>query len=314
MSFFNSAGSGLKIIRLLLAVCLFHAGIVSNAAGSARLNILTSFLPIYIFTKNVVGNRDGVEVACLLPPEADPHDYQMRPSDMKKVAGADLIIVNGLGIEDFLVETLNEGRTKESFLESSMGLPMIRAGNYGDNHRRHHGSEYNPHTWVSPEMAILHVKNIAEFMSKADPGGREEYMENAENYIKTLEELQSEIKESISAFSFRKIVTFHNAFDYLARDSGLEIMGVIYNSPGEEPSAGHLSSLIELMKKNNVRLIFKEPQTVSGLPDIVAKETGSRIYELDPAATGEFRNEYYVEAMRKNMFVLIEALGTQNRK
>jgi len=307
----RSAKSYPGIFPLLLFICLFHAAVPFSVAHAARLNILTSFLPIYIFTKNVVGSRPGVDVESLLPPDADPHDYQMRPSDMKKVVNADLIIINGLGVEGFIIDILGEGRTKESLFESSSGLPLIPAD---DQMHHHHDDEYNPHTWVSPEMAALQVKNIAEFLSKADPSGRAEYLTNAEKYIKTLETLQSEIVENVSRFSSRKIVTFHSAFDYLARDAGIEILGVIYSSPGEEPSAGQLASLINLMRENDVRLLFTEPFYSSGLPAIIAGEAGAQIYELDPVATGEFRNEYYVEAMRKNMFVLIEALQKQNSR
>ena len=301
----------LKILCSLLVLCLFHAGNNISVAKAARLNILTSFLPIYIFTKNVVGSRAGVDVTCLLPPEVDPHDYHMRPSDMKKIVSADLIIINGLGIEDFLVEILAEGRTKDTLLESSMGLPLIRGDNNGNEHH-HYDDEYNPHTWVSPKMAALQVKNIAEFLSKADPEGRGEYLENAKKQIKVFEILQNEFLQNIKPLSSKKIVTFHRAFDYLARDTGIEILDVIYRSPGEEPSAGQLSSLIKLMKKNDVRLIFTEPQSTSKLPAIIAKEAGAEVFKLDPVSTGEFREEYYIEAMRKNMTILVEVLRKQS--
>jgi len=269
---------------------LFLMAIPADAGERLEIRVLTSFLPLYIFTKNVAGGREGIKIDSLLPDNAGPHDYQMRPSDMRKVADADLIIINGLGLESFAERILAEGRAKGIVFETSKGLPLLGASDEEevDDHVDHHGHEgdFNPHTWVSPRMAAMQVQNIIKILADADPEGAGEYRKNGEIFINKLIALQKEMEDGLKQIKSRKIITIHSAFDYLARDLNLDLAGVIYHSPGEEPTASQIVGLSRLIQKEDIKAIFSEPQFSDKMAKLLAKETGAYVYMLDPVATG----------------------------
>jgi len=299
-----------KINVFLLFVCFALSSVnphLASAGEGKKIKVLTSFLPIYIFTLNVVGASDRVEVDCLIPGESGPHDYQMRPSDMRKVAHADFMIINGLGVEEFISDIIAVKKRKGAVLESASGLPLLHAGEEGDDHD-HHG-DHNPHTWVSPRMAAMQVINISKFLALIDPAGADLYMANGERYAGRLHLLNEEIKSVVAGLPDKRIITVHNAFDYLARDTGLEVLSVIYHTPGEQPSAAEMGGITTLIRKEKVKAIFSEPQFSDKMVNLIAKETGARVGMLDPVATGEPSEWFYEVSMRKNRDVLKEILS-----
>ncbi|MDH3975791.1 MAG: metal ABC transporter substrate-binding protein [Deltaproteobacteria bacterium] len=305
-------------VKIFFPVLFFVLASVNplSASGEERkkIKVLTSFLPVYIFTLNVVGESDRIDVACLIAGEAGPHDYQMRPSDMRKVEDADFIIINGLGIEEFLGDLIAGRKTKGTLLESASGLPLLETGAHkeeeGHDDHPHHG-EHNPHTWVSPKLAAMQVMNIAKFLSAIDPAGAAIYMKNGEKYADSLNRLNEEIKTMVAALPDKRIVTVHNAFDYLARDTGLHVVSVIYHRPGEGPSASEMGRLTAMMRKEKVKALFTEPLFSEKRVRVIAKESGARVGALDPVATGDPSKELYHRLMRKNMTVLKEMLSPQ---
>ena len=296
------------VILLLMAIPL-------HAEERHQLKVLTSFLPIYIFTKNVIGERKGVELNSLLTDNAGPHDYQMRPSDMRKVADADLIIINGAGLESFAEKILADGREKDIVFETVKGLPLLHAFDQeeGDEHSHEdhhdHGGEFNPHTWVSPGLAAMQVQNIIEILAHADPEGAPQYRRNGAAYVKKLKAVEKEMKDGLKNLASRKIITVHSAFDYLARDLDLDLAGVVYHTPGEEPSASQLAGLSRLIQKEGIKAIFSEPQFSDKMARILSSETGAAVYMLDPIATGIPSHDYYEKVMRANLNILQKALG-----
>lgn len=302
----------IKVIFLLpfFLLASFNPQAVSGKEGD-KIRILTSFLPVYIFTLNVVGESDRIDIDCLIPGETGPHDYQMRPSDMKKVAHADFMIINGLGIEEFISNIIAERKRKGTLLESAKGLPLLEAENdgEGEGHDHLHHGDSNPHTWVSPKMAALQVMNIAKFLADIDPEGAHIYMANGKEYAEKLNRLNEEIKKTVAALPDKRIITVHNAFDYLARDTGLHVASVIYHTPGEQPSASEMGRLISLIRTEKLKALFTEPQFPDKLVRIIAKETGARAGVLDPVATGEPSRALYEVLMKKNMKVLKETLA-----
>lgn len=303
----------LKTPSLYLLIFFIILSPLSTKAGEPfRMNVLTSFLPIYIFTSNVVGDRKGVTIDLLIPGDVSPHDYQMKPSDMRRVERADVIILNGLGLESFLEGAINKKEIISPPFESAAKLPLI-TDNWDDHsdhhdHGHHHESEFNHHTWVSPKMAIIQVKNIVDFMSKVDPEGEKIYRENGNLYIGKLNKLQRDLEKTVQGVTNKKVVTFHSSFDYLARDVGLEIGDVIYKTSEKNISAGEMVSIIKLIKKNKIKVVFSEPQYSSRMADVLAKEGGAKVYLLDPVATGDADKDYYLKAMMKNLATLKEAL------
>jgi ABC-type Zn uptake system ZnuABC Zn-binding protein ZnuA len=275
-----------------------------SAGAADPLRVLTSFLPMEIFTRNVVGDAPGVTVVSMLPASMGcPHDYALTPGDMKKIASADLFVVNGYGMEEFLGEPVLRANPKIRIVKTARAVLPIHGGNgHGD---------VNPHTWVSPRNAILQVREIEKALSTARPASAGAFRRNADAYISRLSALAEEFETAAKTFRRRNIVTFHNVFDYLARDLGLTVVGEIETAPGQEPSAGEIRNLSRTIREKKVPVVFSEPQYSPKLAEALAKEAGVPVRVLDPVSTGSPAPTAYEDAMRRNLSTLKEALSAR---
>jgi ABC-type Zn uptake system ZnuABC Zn-binding protein ZnuA len=282
----------------------FTLAFAPSAGASEPLRVLTSFLPMEIFTRNVVGDTPGVTVASMLPASMGcPHDYALSPGDMKKIASADLFIANGLGMEEFLGEPVRRANPKIRIVETARAVFPIR-GEHG------HG-DVNPHTWVSPRNAILQVREIESALSAARPALALSFRRNADAYVSRLSALAGEFEAAARTFRRRNIVATHNVFDYLARDLGLTVVGVIETAPGQEPSAGEIRKLSRTIRERQVPAVFSEPQYSPKLAEALAREAGVPVRVLDSVATGSPALTAYEDAMRRNLATLKEALSAR---
>jgi len=275
-----------------------------SAGAADPLRVLTSFLPMEIFTRNVVGDAPGVTVVSMLPASMGcPHDYALTPGDMRKIASADLFVVNGYGMEEFLGEPVLRANPKLRIAETARAVPPIHGG--------HGHGDINPHTWVSPRNAILQVREIEKALSTARPASAGAFRRNADAYISRLSALAEEFEAAAKTFRRRNIVTFHNVFDYLARDLGLTVVGEIETAPGQEPSAGEIRNLSRTIREKKVPVVFSEPQYSPKLAEALAKEAGVPVRVLDPVSTGSPAPTAYEDAMRRNLSTLKEALSAR---
>jgi zinc transport system substrate-binding protein len=295
----------------------FLLAFAPSIGAADPLRVLTSFLPMEIFTRNVVGDTQGVTVESMLPASMGcPHDYALTPGDMKKIADADLFVANGFGMEEFLGEPVRRANPKIRVVETARGVLPIREG-HDDPVKANHGGkghdhgEINPHTWVSPRNAILQVREIEKALSAARPDGAGAFHRNAEAYVSRLSALAAEFEAAAKTFQRRNIVTFHNVFDYLARDLGLTVVGEIETAPGQEPSAGEIRNLSRTIREKKVPAVFTEPQYSPKLAEALAREAGVPVRVLDPVATGSPSLTAYEDAMRRNLSTLKEALSAR---
>jgi len=294
-------GEGIVVTAAVLFLA-FTLAFAPSAGAAEPLRVLASFLPMEIFTRNVTGDAPGVAVASMLPASLGcPHDYALTPGDMKKIASADLFVANGLGMEDFLGEPVRRANPKIRIVETARGVRPVRGG---------HG-EINPHTWVSPRNAILQVREIEKALSEARPGLAPAFRRNADAYVFRLTALAAEFEAAAMTFRRTNIVTFHDVFDYLARDAGLTVVGTIETVPGQEPSAGEIQRLSRTIREKEVPAVFSEPQYSPKLADALAREAGVPVRVLDPVATGSPALTAYEDAMRRNLSTLKEALSSR---
>jgi len=283
----------------------FMLAFAPSAGAADPFRVLTSFLPMEIFTRNVVGDTPDVIVESMLPASMGcPHDYALTPGDMKKIASADLFVANGFGMEEFLGEPVRRANPKIRIVETARGVRPIRTGH--DD-----AGDVNPHTWVSPRNAILQVREIEKALSAAMPGGAGAFRRNADAYVSRLSALAAEFEAAAKTFRRRNIVTFHNVFAYLARDLGLTVVGEIETAPGQEPSAGEIRNLSRTIRERNVPAVFSEPQYSPKLSEALAREAGVPVRVLDPVATGSPTLTAYEDAMRRNLSTLTEALSAR---
>ncbi|MGE5381354.1 MAG: metal ABC transporter substrate-binding protein [Methylocystaceae bacterium] len=293
------------LIALLLAFALVIAGCTSPAnrqldssKGSEKI-IMTSFYPIYIMTMNVAAGVPGIKVVNLTSPQTGClHDYQMKPSDIKNLARAKALVINGADMESFL------DRVRQQYPD----LPVIVASEGADLIKDQKTGVLNPHLWVSISGAIYEVDRIGDGLAKVDPVHANLYHKNAAQYISKLKEQQARMQKELAGAKNRDIVTFHEAFGYFAREFNLNVVSVVEREPGSKPSAAELAATIEQVKKSQVKALFAEPQYPSQTAQLIARETGTKVYMLDPGVTGDDNPDAYLRIMDKNLKVLKEAL------
>lgn len=285
----------LKILVSALMACTFS--IARAEAKPLPLRVVASFYPVYVATLNVTKGVEAVEVSSLTSPHIGClHDYQLTAGDVRALSEADVLLANGAGTEPFL-EKIRRQAPRLKIVEVSEGLPLL---------------EGNPHVWVSFEGARQQVKNIASALSAAAPDRAEAFAANADGYVEELDALEKKMKAALAPYAGAKIVTFHEAFPYFARDFNLQIVGVIEREPGTEPSARELADTIKLVSERGVKVLFAEPQYSDRTARAIARETGAEVYVLDPVVTGptdpvEARGAF-LRAMEKNLTVLEKAL------
>lgn len=272
------------------------AGVCMGGAPG-RNTVVTTIHPLRIAVLNICAGVPGIEVAALAGPGSGClHDYQMSPRDMALLGEASLIVANGAGLESFL------DRAKARFprvpvVTASAGMELL-----------HDSAETNAHLWVSPGRHARQVVATAEGMAAWDPGHADRYRANARDYAGKLDALQRRMEEQLRKVHTRDIITFHEAFAYLARDLGLRVAAVIEHEPGAEPSAGELAAIIRTVRDRKIKVIFSEPGYADTAARAIARETGVRILVLDPVVSGPVDANAYLRAMEHNLQALRHAL------
>lgn len=310
--------------------CLLWVGFgaPSHAASPPdKPRILCSIAPLASWALNVAG--DAAVVETLLPADVGPHDFQFRPRDLKRIQAAQLIVINGLGIEDWLDKPLraNASQLEKKLVRTSDGLkseliyevPQLvldpkrskkdshaHAHGAGDGHD--HAESANPHVWLDPVLARHGVSNILQGLVRVDPANAESYRRNAAAYLARLEALDRELHAAVAALPNKAVVTFHDAFPYFTRRYGLDLVGVIEEVPGVEPSPKYLSELLKVVRARNVKALFTEPQFSPRLATRLAKDLGVAVAELDVMETGRVTPDFYETAIRKNLHSLQSSL------
>lgn len=277
-----------------------------------KLKVLVSFPPLYCFTKAVAGN--DARVLSLLAPTG-PHEHQATADDAHLAAGADLILINGLGLDEFVIGAVNNsGNRKAKPFEVAEALPkseLLHLGEHGHGHGHegHNHGEWDPHVWLGVPQAILMVKEIAVQLKKADPDHASGYDERAAAYVKELEKLQDEGTKLFAGKNNKKLIATHDALGYFCKSFGLELEGSIMPRPGIEADGAQMAKLQELCKDKNIRLIAIEPQYPKGAAETLQRGLRSKghnidIVTVDPLETADRKNlrpEYYLEVMRANV-------------
>ena len=314
-----------KLLLLVLTTSLLFIGCTNtnnstNSQSDNELNIVTSFYPMYISTLNIVKDIPNVNVTNMTKAQTGClHDYQLTPQDLKTLETADILVINGAGMEAFLDSIISQYPNLQ-IVNASEGLELLEESD--DDHDHHsetdeehddhdHDHEYNAHLWVSIDGNIAQVENIASQLSKINPENASQYFANSNEYVAKLEDLSTEMHTELDNLPNRNIITFHEAFPYFAKEFNLNIAGVIEIEPDSEPSAKDVEEIIQIIKDKNITSLFTEPQYSSKIANTIANETGTTVYELDPIVTGDATPDAYddyINKMKENLNVLKEAL------
>jgi ABC-type Zn uptake system ZnuABC Zn-binding protein ZnuA len=244
----------------------------SPPGGEARVRVVTTTSVFADMVSEVGG--DLVRVTSLVPHNGDVHTFEPRPSDIRSVADARLLIMNGLGLDDWLAKTIRNAADE--------GVPLIRLAEDLPGAEPLPGEEAgtrNPHLFLDVAYARGYVDRIAAALKQVDPQHADRYDARASAYLAELDALDGWVRRQVQTIpeANRKIVTFHDAFAYYARAYGLQVVGVAVRAPGQDPSAGYIARLVDAVEANGVKAIFSERQFPATLADQIAAETGARV-------------------------------------
>lgn len=318
--------NGMTPLARLLALLLLAplAGCGDPAAGwpaKPGPKVVASFPPIACFAQNVGG--DDVTVRSAMT-HAGPHDFDPTADDMQRLRGADLFLMNGLGLDDRAANKLKEGSRNSTLklidLGGRLDPKLLHEGechhDHGAGEKHEHGKD--PHVWLSPPLAMRLVDGIRDEFAAADPTRADKYRERAAAYTVKLQTLLGDGQSLLRGKTDRKIVTSHESLEYFAEAFGLEVKDVIMTQPGREPTGKELAALVDSCVRNKVRVIAIEPQyagnaTARRIADELARKgvPDPAVIEIDPletASSSDLRPDWYESKMRDNLKKLAEAL------
>jgi ABC-type Zn uptake system ZnuABC Zn-binding protein ZnuA len=294
-----------------LAVFLLTA-LMFTARAAAKIKV-ASFSTIDTEIVQQVGD-DHVEVAALVKPGVDPHEYEPTPSDLRKVSDAQLILTSGKHMENYLNKLQEATGGKADLLEVGDHLPSLKM-KPGDEEKNaavdSSGMVVDPHWWHSVGNVKQATKIIRDELIKLDPADKGDFEKNAKAYLAKLDQLESWVKRKVAELprDKRKLVTSHDAFQYLARDYGFTIEAIEGLSTESEASNRHVSELIDDIKKQGVKAIFLETTLNPKVTTQITRETGVKIGgTLYAAGLGPGEASTYEGMMKHNVSTIVDAL------
>ncbi|HJW22627.1 MAG TPA: metal ABC transporter substrate-binding protein [Candidatus Limnocylindrales bacterium] len=305
---------GGRAARLVLLAASAVAGLAAFAGCTASIatprpgpiSVVATTTVFADLVANVGGDR--VTVTSLVPANGDVHTFAARPSDMRAVAGARLLVMNGLGLDDWLQGTLANA--------AAPGTPILRLGENLPGVQLIVGLDAtvpNPHLWLDVAYARLYVDRIAAALSAVDPTHAADYQAGHDAYDARLTALDAAVRSRLAAIpeANRKVVMFHDAFPYFGRAYGLTIVGVAVAAPGQDPSAGYTAQLIDAIRQAGAKAIFSERQFPTRLVDQLSSETGVRVVaDLYDDTLGDPPVTSYVALIDWDVQRIAEALGS----
>lgn len=260
------------LLLVILAGCTGAQGNSPSApAGGGPLTVVATSTVFADMIRNVGGSN--VTVTSLVPKGLDVHTYQVTPADLRAITAADLYVMNGLGLDDWLEKTLQSAGNGAPVVKLGVDLPgvVLLPGETA--------STENPHLWMNVAYGIEYVKRISAALQAADGAHAPAISAATDVYVAKLTVLDAWVHQQIETIpaANRQFVLFHPALPYFARAYGLTVVGVAVQAPGQDPSAGDIAALIDRIKATGVKAIFSEAQFPTALVDRIAAETGARV-------------------------------------
>ena len=293
----------MKKTAIILLLALVLAGL-PGCASEPPAQIAATTLPVYEFTRELclgtpltVTRLVTEQVSCL-------HDYSLNVRQVKAAEAAEILVISGAGLEDFMEDLL----TGKPRIDASQGIDLLcgeeNEAEHEHDHDHGHSHESDPHIWLSPILAQRMARNICAGLTDRYPNYSPIFEENLTALCSRLEALQQYGEQTLSDLSCRELITFHDGFSYFAEAFGLTILEAVEEESGSEASAGELIHLIELTREHHLPAIFTERNSSASAASVISRETGAGIFELDMAMAGDS----YFEAMYRNLDTIKEAL------
>ncbi len=275
------------ILIIFIAIILYKNITNVEPEEDNNFKIVTTFYPIYIMTENITAGAQNVEltnmtdtnVGCL-------HDYTLVTADMKKIENADIIVQNGMGLENFMAQILSTYSNIKTIDSSKNVQNKI---------------EENSHIWMNIQNYITQVEEIEKGLSEANPENSLVYEQNKNEYIEKLKNIQEKYSLELSNLNGRKAICLDEALEYIAKQVGLDTISIKTDHEESTISAETMKNLIETMKDQNINIILVESGDNLNNAQTLANETGAKIYTLNSGLTGELNKDAYINVLNQNL-------------
>jgi ABC-type Zn uptake system ZnuABC Zn-binding protein ZnuA len=306
---------------------MFLANHVRKLPVFALLAVLAGFLPPF---STMTAARDPIPVVVTIPVLKDlaeqvggphvrvtsllsgyenEHTYSPKPTDLVAVRKARLLLEIGMGLEVWVSSLVkNAGGQSLRVITTSQGVELIRDDADAHEGTHHEGKAGNPHIWLDPENVAIMLRHITDALIEVDPRHTAEFQTNQAAYLQRLGQLQKELSARTQRLSDRRFIAHHPAWPYLAKRFRLDIVGTIHMQSGTEPSALHLQSLIEKIRRENIKVVVSEVQLSQRLPELLARETKAHVVVLTTMPGGLVGTSTYLDMLRYNVLQLADAL------
>lgn len=286
------------------------AGLARPLRAADKLRIGITLHSYYSYVANIVGDRAIVQP--LIDAGFNPHAYEPRAEDIKRVGELDVVVLNAIGHDEFARRMIAASEKPDMpVIQANAGVPLLSTMALGTPQ----GRTVNPHTFISITASMLQVSTIARELGKLDPANAAHYADNARAYNRRLRTLRAEALARVSKVpdaGFR-VATVHGAYDYLLREFGLEVSAVVEPAHGMEPSASQLKAMVERMRAQDIRVLFAEQDNPGGFVRTLVRETGVQVYPLTHISHGPYTADKFERDMRHNLDAVVRAIEAAQR-
>lgn len=293
----------MRFKAFLCSLCLL-AVFLPGCAQQDTCQVAATTLPVYQFTAAICEGTD-IEVRQLITQQVSClHDYSLNVSQVRSLETAEVVVISGGGLEDFMEDTL---RQANHVIDSSHNVPLLECDeHHHEEHSEesHHHGKQDAHIWLSPANARIMAYNIAQGLAQTYPQYADRFAFNLNMLEQQFDELEQYAQRRLEDLSCRELITFHDGFGYFADTFDLHILEAIEEESGSEASAKELKDMITLVREHQLPAVFTEVSGSASAADIIAAETGAKVYSLDMAMAG---NDYF-EAMYHNIDTIREAM------
>ena len=297
--------AAMAMLAVVGAACGGPGSAAAPSGGGKVVRVVTTTTILADLVRQVGGDR--VTVESLVPKGGEVHTFDPTPSDVRNVAEADLVFVNGLGLDDWLTELVANAGTDAPVIrlgEDLEGVTYLTGGQRQE--------AVNPHLWLNVAYAAKYAERIRDALTAADPDRAAEYRADAESYAKVLADLDQKARTTLGAIpaANRTVISFHDAFPYFAAAYGLTVDGTIVDSPGQDPSAAQVAELVSVIRDKGIKAIFAEAQFNEDLVRTIADETSATVVSnLYTDSVGDAPQDTYAGMMAWNIEQVARALS-----
>lgn len=301
------------VLALLLAACGPTAEPGEEVSGDGFTVAATTY-PVYLFAQTVTQGAENVTVTLMINQSVSClHDYTLSVQDMKVLEGADLILLNGAGLEDSMADALAASGVPQLDCAALGSVsPLESCHEHDHEHDQDHAvtSEDDPHIWMDPNRAAQLIQGMATGLSEQNPENAALYAANAQAAVETLQTAAADWKARLAPLSCREMITFHDGFAYFAEAFDFTILRAIEEESGSEASAQLLTEVARQVTEHQLPAIFTEVNGATASAQLISQETGVPVFPLNLIMSGETAGgnlDTYLSAMEQNVVTLLEA-------